>query len=103
LYFVTGWKIDLENFMQIGERIFTLKRMYNINCGISRKDDNLPPRILSHKRGEGGSKDHLPPLGEMLSQYYSYRNWNEIGIPTEEKLEELGLKNMVMPKQTKLP
>jgi aldehyde:ferredoxin oxidoreductase len=27
----------------------------------------------------------------MLSEYYEYRGWSEEGIPTPEKLKELGL------------
>ena len=92
---ITGWEIDQETLMRSGERIYNLKRMYNIKCGISRKDDTLPPRILAHKRGEGGSKDNLPPLGEMLFQYYKYRNWNEEGIPEKDKLKELGLLSLI--------
>ena len=91
LNMVTGWNMTLEEFMRAGERIFDLKRLYNIREGISRKDDTLPPRILIHKRGSGGSADALPPLGELLSQYYSYRGWNEFGIPSREKIIELGL------------
>jgi len=91
LNMVTGWNMTLEEFMRAGERIFNLKRLYNIREGISRKDDTLPPRILTHKRGSGGSADTLPPLGELLSQYYNYRGWNEFGIPSREKIIELGL------------
>ena len=90
---VTGWKLTLEDFMRTGERIYNLKRLYNVREGVSRKDDTLPPRILTHKKGEGGSPDNLPPLGEMLNQYYKYRGWDEMGIPTENKLVELGLKS----------
>jgi len=72
--------------MKIGERLYNLKRLYNVRCGISRKDDTLPSRILTHKRGP-----NLPHLGRMLHDYYSFRNWNEIGIPSREKLKELGL------------
>ncbi len=91
LNMVTGWNMTLEEFMRAGERIFNLKRLYNIREGISRKDDTLPSRILTHKRGSGGSADTLPPLGELLSQYYNYRGWNEFGIPSREKIIELGL------------
>ena len=73
LNYVTGWDMNLEEFMKAGERIYNLKRLYNVREGVSRKDDTLPPRILVHKRGEGGSADTLPPLGELLSQYYEVR------------------------------
>jgi aldehyde:ferredoxin oxidoreductase len=40
--------------------------------------------------GEGLTPS-LPPLGQMLSEYYQTRGWNEEGIPLPEKLKELGL------------
>lgn len=88
---VVGWDMELEEFMSIGERVFNMKRIYNNACGISRKDDTLPPRILTHKRRSGGAADNLPPLGRMLSEYYQHRGWDDEGIPTREKIEELGL------------
>lgn len=91
LRFVTGWDVGLEEFMKTGERLFNLKRIYNVKHGISRKDDTLPPRILTLKRREGGAANNLPPLGELLSQYYQHRGWDEFGIPSPEKLRELGL------------
>lgn len=87
----TGWDMSFEEFMLTGERIFNLKRLYNVKHGISRKDDTLPPRILNHKRGTGGAADNLPHLGLMLSDYYQYRGWDEFGIPTEPTLQKLGL------------
>ena len=91
----TGWEMTFEEFMQTGERIFNLKRMYNNRLGITRKDDVLPPRILSHRRGTGGAAENLPHLGRMLSDYYQYRGWDEFGVPRQETLERLraGLTN----------
>lgn len=91
LNYVTGWDMDLEEFMKTGERIFNLERMFNVRRGISRKDDTLPMRMLTHKNLP---HKHLPPLGEMLGEYYSYRGWSEEGIPTKKKLEELGLEEL---------
>jgi len=87
----TGWDMSFDEFMLTGERIFNLKRLYNVKHGISRKDDTLPPRILNHKRGTGGAADNLPHLGLMLNDYYQYRGWDEFGIPTELTLQKLGL------------
>jgi len=88
---VTGVPMDVEGFLKIGERIFNQKRLYNVCCGISRKDDVLPPRFLTLKRTGEGLTPNLPPLGEMLGEYYQARGWNEEGIPLPEKLQELGL------------
>ncbi len=94
LNLVTGWNFSKEDFLKTGERIFNLKRMYNIREGISRKDDTLPPRILIHPRG-GGAKDNLPYLNKMLNEYYQIRGWDEFGIPTEETLKRLELKEYI--------
>ncbi|MEM2465310.1 MAG: aldehyde ferredoxin oxidoreductase family protein [Candidatus Bathyarchaeia archaeon] len=91
---VTGWNIHLSEFMLIGERISNLKRMFNVRRGISRKDDTLPPRLLTHRRLRHGFG--VPFLGAMLSEYYSYRGWSEEGIPTEKKLKELGLEELLL-------
>ncbi|WP_406678383.1 aldehyde ferredoxin oxidoreductase family protein [Moorella sp. ACPs] len=92
---VVGWDMDVAEFMLAGERIFNLKRIYNNACGISRKDDILPPRILTQKRKSGGAADNLPPLGKMLSEYYQYRGWDDEGFPTKLKIQELGLEQFV--------
>lgn len=87
---VTGWDMDLGEFMKTGERISNLKRMYNVRCGMSRKDDNLPLRWLTQKKG-GGTGGFLPHLGEMLNEYYDFRGWTEDGLPKEQTLRDLGL------------
>ena len=81
----------MAEFLKIGERIFNMKRLYNVRCGISRKDDTLPARMLTLKHMGEGLTPSLPPLGQMLSEYYQTRGWNEEGIPLPEKLKELGL------------
>ncbi len=87
----TGWDMTMDEFMQTGERLYNLKRMYNVRCGISRKDDVLPMRILAQPRRDGGAGQNLPPLGPMLDEYYRTRGWSDEGIPTPEKLMELGI------------
>jgi len=91
LNMVTGWDVTVEEFLRTGSRIFTLKRMYNVRLGQSRKDDTLPPRILTHMRGAREAANTLPPLGRMLSEFYAYRGWDEFGIPKKDTLEKLGL------------
>ncbi len=88
---VTGWNMGFDEFMKTGERIYNLKRLYNVRCGVTRKDDTLPPRILSLKRGMGGAAENLPPLGRMLDDYYVCRGWDEFGVPKAETLRELSL------------
>lgn len=88
---VTGYDLTFDEFIAAGERAFVLKRLYNVRHGISRKDDCLPPRIVTHRRKTGGAATNLPPLHRMLADYYVFRNWDEEGIPKQQKIEELNL------------
>lgn len=87
---IVGWDFTNEQWLECGERIFNLKRLFNTREGISRKDDTLPPRIIASPR-QGGSGDYVPDLGFMLRDYYRARGWDEWGIPTPETLQRLGL------------
>ena len=88
---VTGWDMTNEELETIGERIYNMKRLFNAGHGIGRDQDTLPERILNEVRGTGGSAEALPDLELQLDEYYGYRAWDEKGLPTKEKLEELGL------------
>ena len=88
----TGWDYDQDRLMETGERLFNLKRLYNTRLGMTRKNDVLPPRLFAHARPDGKAGGVLPHLGKMLDEYYQLRGWTEDGVPTPDKLEELGLK-----------
>ncbi|MDD3853081.1 MAG: aldehyde ferredoxin oxidoreductase C-terminal domain-containing protein, partial [Syntrophomonadaceae bacterium] len=40
---------------------------------------------------DGPHKGRVVELDVMLPEYYSLRGWDEEGVPTPEKLQELGL------------
>lgn len=88
---ITGWDMHFDTFLKTGERLFNIKRLFNCRYGIGRKDDTLPPRLLTHSKRDGVSAGYLPHLGKMLDQYYRYRGWSEEGIPMDSKLKELEL------------
>jgi aldehyde:ferredoxin oxidoreductase len=91
LNLITGWDFSSDDLLKAGERIYTLKRMFNVRAGFSRTDDTLPRRLRSSPKG-GGAGDHLPPnLDDDLDIYYKIRGWDTQGIPTKEKLMELEL------------
>lgn len=62
LNLVTGWDMCMNEFLLAGERIRKLRRQYDVDYGIGREDDTLPPRILTQERRDGGSTHHLPPF-----------------------------------------
>jgi len=88
---VTGAGYNKENLMLAGERVWNIERLFNLKAGLTAKDDSLPPRILKEPLPAGPSKGQVVRLGEMLPEYYRVRGWDENGVPTPEKLAELGL------------
>ena len=88
---VTGIDFDEEKLMEIGDRIFTMKRAYITKIGISRKDDRLPSRFMEIPRVVEGVK-LLADVESLLPSYYKLRGWDKNGIPSMEKLGQLGIK-----------
>ncbi|MCX5908102.1 MAG: aldehyde ferredoxin oxidoreductase family protein [Deltaproteobacteria bacterium] len=88
---ITGLNRSLQEFMALGERAFTLKRMINNRRGITRKDELLPPRFRTLKKRGGNIDFDVPPLFPLLSDYYDLRGWTEEGRPTPETIKRLGL------------
>lgn len=90
----TGLKFgSVEEFLKTGERIFNLERLFNLKAGISAVDDTLPPRMLQEPMPDGPGKGHVVHLGKMLPEYYQTRGWNDNGVPEQEKLNMLGIKD----------
>ena len=86
---VVGWDFSTQEFLEVGERGINLKRKLNVGWGMSRKNDTLPLRILTHRVDDGGCGRHLPPFNIMLADYYEKRGWNKEGIPLEETIKRL--------------
>lgn len=79
---------DLE---LVGERISTLARLFNVREGFTRAHDTLPARNLSQPMAGGPADGQVVELQPMLDEYYSIMGWDAKGIPTPERLRELGL------------
>jgi aldehyde:ferredoxin oxidoreductase len=88
---VTGMDLSLEDLLEVGERIYNLKRLYNVKCGVSAKDDDLPERLWKEARHDGGTGEFVPDLKAQLQEYYDARGWDETGKPTERTLKRFGL------------
>lgn len=91
LTLATGWDTGIPEIKTIGERVLTMKRLFNIKMGLTADWDTLPG-ILTHPVSEGGSAGKCPDWRKMLAQYYEFREWDSrTGAPSEAKLKELGL------------
>jgi aldehyde:ferredoxin oxidoreductase len=94
----TGWQLTGEDVRKVGERIVNLERLFIAREGITRKDDTLPKRFLEEPlpEGSGPSTGSTLELEAMLDEYYRVRGWDlDTGLPTKEKIKELGLDEAV--------
>ncbi|MFA9423864.1 MAG: aldehyde ferredoxin oxidoreductase family protein [Sedimentibacter sp.] len=88
---ISGTTLTGTDFIEYGERIWNLERLFNLSAGIDPSQDTLPKRLLEDPIKEGPSKGHVNRLSETLPEYYKVRGWTENGLPTQEKLESLGI------------
>ena len=87
----TGTVITAEDVLMIGSRAVTMKRMFNLRCGLKPQDDRLPAPLLK-PLPDYATDDFVPDMEMQLNDYYGYRGWNrESGAPRKEALERLGL------------
>lgn len=96
---VTGWNIDGQELLKIGERVINLQRLFNMREGFRRDDDLLPER-MKQKPAFGFYKNEgrcaIKDFEGMLDEYYTARGWDaKTGIPTKEKLLELELDELI--------
>jgi len=91
----TGWDLTVEEFLTIGERRLNMMKMFNAREGFDRSRDKLSKRFATPLGGTG------PTAGVFLDEeklehwkdaYYAMSGWDvETGLPTQSKLESLGL------------
>jgi aldehyde:ferredoxin oxidoreductase len=93
----TGVLYSTEAFMQAGERIYNMERVWNLKAGLTSQDDTLPERLLKSPIPTGASKGEVSHLDQMLPEYYEARGWDAAGVPTAAKLKELALTNGKIP------
>ena len=98
----TGIESTPTELMQAAERAWNLSKLLNVRAGFSRKDDEVPAAWFKPLRAKGADypmTDYYKTrtltkqdVEGFLDDYYDERGWDiETGIPTLEKLKELGL------------
>lgn len=80
-----------QSLVEAGERIWNLERQFNIDAGITGKDDTLPKRLLKDAAKTGPAKGRVNELEKMLPEYYQLRGWTPDGVPAQETLDRLTL------------
>jgi aldehyde:ferredoxin oxidoreductase len=94
----TGRSMTRQGLFAAAERLVNLERCLDAREGLNRKEDRLPDRFFRPFPG-GVNKDKAldtEMVEKMKDAYYGERGWNlETGLPTSEKLRELGLADLI--------
>jgi aldehyde:ferredoxin oxidoreductase len=90
----TGMAYTKERFLQLGEAIWNMERLYNLSAGIDGSQDRLPD--ICFETPIDFPSDAKPLTREdfatLLSDYYVARGWDDEGHPTPGRLAALGLR-----------
>jgi len=89
---LTGLEISAAELFRIGERIVNLQKLINLKLSATAEDDTLPDKFMNESIGEGpASGRRVHGLASMVKAFYNSMGWNDVGVPTKEKLQELGI------------
>jgi aldehyde:ferredoxin oxidoreductase len=88
-----------ESYMrEVGDRIINMERAFIVREGFDRAQDTFPNRMLKEPlRFEGSDLKGsvVKDLNSFLDRYYAIRDWDAGGVPTQKKLQELGLSKYI--------
>lgn len=87
----TGIDMDAAALLLVGERIWNLQKLFNLKAGLSRTHDTLPERLLSQPLAEGAPSGRVWDPAPLMDEYYHARGWDDAGVPSLQKLQELEL------------
>jgi aldehyde:ferredoxin oxidoreductase len=90
---ITGWNHTHFELMKVGERAINLTRIFNLRHGFGADEDNLTERFFKPFKdgplaGVGVDRDAWK---KAKVTYYRMMGWTDDGVPTPEKLYELGI------------
>jgi aldehyde:ferredoxin oxidoreductase len=90
----TGWKMDVDELLEIGGRIQTTRQMFNAREGAIRHE--IPQRAIgSPPQSKGPLAGKSIDVEVMVQGYYEGMGFGQDGVPRQETLSALGLDDMV--------
>lgn len=93
-----GYSITTTDLQTVGERAWTMTRLFNAREGLDRDDDRLPPRLHEPLQAGGpadGNRITEDEFETMLQEYYELRGWTAKGLPTRETIDRLGIADFI--------
>lgn len=93
----SGWDYDGDYYMEIGERIQTIKQMFNIKHGFDPAAVKLPKRMEGYPPLKSGPlKGRRLKTSEQVALHWKAFGWDPVtGIPTPETIERLGISKLM--------
>ena len=90
---VTGWDFDMEEVFKAGERIYTMRHLFNLREGQNPLTRNVPGRMIgSPPLKEGNVKEVTVDLQALNNEFLDRLSWDRhTTIPSEVRLQELGM------------
>jgi aldehyde:ferredoxin oxidoreductase len=92
-----GLEYDRDSLARVGERVWTLVRLFNVREGFDREDDTLPA-LFEDPLPDGPAAGRTVDRGafeDMLDAYYAARGWSVDGRPTDALVDRLDLAAVV--------
>jgi aldehyde:ferredoxin oxidoreductase len=92
-----GDDYDPADLERVGERVWTLVRLFNGREGFDRAGDELPEAFTEPIADGPAEGDRIDPaeFDALLDAYYAARGWTRTGLPTRESLARLDLETAV--------
>ena len=89
----SGWEHDGDHYMEIGERIQTIRQLFNVKQGFDPAAVKLPKRMEGFPPLKNGPlKGKSLKTAEQVSLHWKAFGWDEkTGSPLPETLEKLGI------------
>jgi aldehyde:ferredoxin oxidoreductase len=98
---VVGWEdFSAEETLEVGHRVLTLERIFNMAHGLTAEDDiNISPRLTDPAPPDAGiaaGKGIAPYLEGWVRDYYEHLGWDrKTGKPLRSTMKKLGLEEFV--------
>jgi aldehyde:ferredoxin oxidoreductase len=94
---VSGWDFTVEELLLTGERIQTLRHAFNVREGLRPADFKLPDRLIGKPPLTSGPTAGVTiDIDTLVREYYQAMAWDvETGVPSRDRLQKLGLGELV--------
>ncbi|MBP9041223.1 MAG: aldehyde ferredoxin oxidoreductase family protein [Anaerolineaceae bacterium] len=93
----TGWNLTPAEYLRTGQRIQTLRQMFNIREGIDPRKIKVSKRLTGDPPLEDGPNRGVKfDIDALIKAYWQEIGWDpETGIPTQETLDALEMSDVL--------